>query len=897
MQLPYSALCLGQVVEAPSVNTLGLTLFNCAFNPDWFRITAKLAWKLSRPVGRQPGTGLASWGIQEKREFEVAVAKWLLAILVLLPPLLIGGVPVKTMGIVAPLAVACVLLHVRTKRWYPGGGVPVLLGLALVSLLYWVPLPLAWLAAASPGTAATWSDAARLIGAPLPARLGLEPESARVAALHFAVYAALWGCAAGQSRAKGIGFVSQVVFATALALTVVTLLHRVFDVRQVYGWYQPLYATDRYWVGPLLNPNNLAGLANLGAFCGIAQLSRRQVTTARRLAVAASTCVLLGMGIAAGSRGGTATLTIGALLLVALSWLRPSRSEDRGRRWSLYGVAVVGAAFIALGATPEVRRELADPSLLKLEVFRAALRLIADHPWLGVGPGGFAVSLAPYQAVSAPWIYEFAENFALDWAVQWGPPVAALAVVALAACLVPRTPFRGLRRSTGALWVGCLVVTLHNLVDVGFQVPGLAVPFVAALATWRGTQTLPSTSPLASRPVKSRSLSVWKRAQLTVLLGLLALLGGTTLLRPPVLGHVERKLLGNRLLDSSTDLTVVRNALARHPGDAYVLWLGALVQLRSLDYQSALQWVTASIRRDPANGKGYLLAADVLARLGQHEQAVVTLRRAAEDARVVGEVATRVLAWTPAAKERAVPKGAAGDPLLLVLAALEADPAKRLALLQSIQSTERRAERDRALAATYLELLTRQQAPCIEREACLLRAAELIDAQLKSSAPSAAAIELRGRWLAASGRAEDGARYLLNHCPRGATGKPCIAVALELASQFGALELLEQARQAFLDAACGTAQSCAAALAVVVRRCRERGAWASALPYQQRLVALESTGKNWLELGELASLAGRRAEAQHALERAGTRPLEAADREKLEQLHEQVLRDLLVPRQ
>jgi O-antigen ligase len=118
---------------------------------------------------------------------------------------------------------------------------------------------------------------------------------------------------------------------------------------------------------------------------------------------------------------------------------------------------------------------------IRLYVWRSALEMIADHPWLGVGLDGFRPLYPRYMQVEAwrePVLFH-PHNMWLDAAVRTGLPglVLFLALVTISLRILGRWA----RHATGwqqALAVGCVAAMLgglaHGLVDSGYFLPDLA---------------------------------------------------------------------------------------------------------------------------------------------------------------------------------------------------------------------------------------------------------------------------------------------------------------------------------------------------------------------------------------------------------------------------------------
>jgi O-antigen ligase len=121
----------------------------------------------------------------------------------------------------------------------------------------------------------------------------------------------------------------------------------------------------------------------------------------------------------------------------------------------------------------------------RLETYKAALRLIGDHPWFGTGQGTFADAFPAYRSSDAPisGVWDHAHNTLLEIAADMGIPIAALVAIGWAiifATLIHGVIVRkrGVVFPVAALTVA-LVAVLHSLVDFSLQIPGYSIVALA----------------------------------------------------------------------------------------------------------------------------------------------------------------------------------------------------------------------------------------------------------------------------------------------------------------------------------------------------------------------------------------------------------------------------------
>jgi O-antigen ligase len=187
-----------------------------------------------------------------------------------------------------------------------------------------------------------------------------------------------------------------------------------------------------------------------------------------------------------GSRAGV-ILTLTMLIVSFATYFR----QDLPRRSDIAG-AVVGASALAvillefMGGSVNARFDaqgLGDEG--RLAVWRATLRMIADHPWFGTGQGTFAWSFPAYRPsdISIWGTWDLAHDSLLEIAADMGVPLAVLVTVGwliIFAVLVHgiRVRRRDLLIPISAAAVAAIAV-LHSLIDFSLQIPGYSIPTLA----------------------------------------------------------------------------------------------------------------------------------------------------------------------------------------------------------------------------------------------------------------------------------------------------------------------------------------------------------------------------------------------------------------------------------
>lgn len=196
-----------------------------------------------------------------------------------------------------------------------------------------------------------------------------------------------------------------------------------------------------------------------------------------------------------GSRAGL-VLTMAALALTLILLLPSYVTVRRYRKRIALGAVVAGLALIETWGGQVGQRVqshgFADPG--RLEMYRIALAMVADRPWLGHGAGSFEAAFPPYrgEALGMFGVWDIAHSTPLEIAVEWGVPVLVVLCALWGAAIVSlwrvcRNRGRGRDRSVvvAALSVGGLG-TLHSMVDFSLQIPGYAVVFAAIVGCGLG---------------------------------------------------------------------------------------------------------------------------------------------------------------------------------------------------------------------------------------------------------------------------------------------------------------------------------------------------------------------------------------------------------------------------
>jgi len=742
----------------------------------------------------------------------------------------------------------------------------VCLGLALVCLLQALPVPLGWLERLAPGQADIWARSLRPFGLDPPqfAPLSIAPHRTLVKALEAASYAIIFQLA-GRLGQRRVSRVVAVAFGCALVVAVASLGHRALGAERLFGIYAP---SDAAVAAPLLNPNNRAGYCNLGFFCGLGLLLRSPRGPRAGLLGLALVTIAIEI-LLCQSRGGTACLLLGML---GVPLLRPRRaaldaaseeSREPPRGVQALVVGAIGAGALGLLALSRPRGGLGyEESLDKLHMLGRATLVVRDFWALGVGRGAFGSAFAPYQPRAGATVFEHAENLPLQWASEWGLPVAllALGVLALSARgVLGRRARQGPVRRCAALGVGVLIA--QNMVDLSLEIPAVAALAVFVLGGLIGAADAAPSVPLG------RAARVLAAAlALTLLCIPLALRwGGDSPARERERLHaqLERGQLEHFWLG-------LLDAVGAYPGDPYLPLLGGAAALA--EHQNAIGWATRALERAPESASAHLLLGRALAERGAMRQALDALRRAIElDADSAGVAMRLAHAWSvsPDLLVRAVPQGIRGATALEVLADASRPGPERARWLQA--ALERDPDRARAHEALARELLREAASGDCSAvwtryiEDCLQRASE--HAARAARPPSARVAVLKAeirQWTAGPQAAED---ELAEACAQFSADEVCSRALFELGLRNASARVPDSVR-AVTAAGCTSLERCAATHLWLGRSFAASGQWLDAQNHFQQATLEQPTAEGFRALADAAAALGQTARAEEARRRA-----------------------------
>jgi len=349
-----------------------------------------------------------------------------------------------------------------------------------------------------------------LIGAWLIAEAALRPTlEARgyvLAAIGWLGLFTTWWLAAERRVRDGI---RNVLIAIGAGEALYGLIQAVGGVDQIGSYAR---GVGRLATGTYINRNHFAGLLNMTLALALGALYTGYVERRQRRAHGSETvawtwliiacCAAVGVAVFL-SRSRAGSLTLVAMLFFVFVLLQAERRRHaRGHAARLPSrvAALLLAATVALGLGYGINALMQRFAQMgegaRPQIYGDTLRMIGDHPWLGVGPGMYRLRFRAYQTVDLSSHFVQAHNDYLQAAAEWGIPLALLFwgfIVwrwsrAIRVFLTSRSPSRR------GLALGCaaaiFTILVHSLVDFNLQLPANLLIFSIVLGlSWAVDQS------------------------------------------------------------------------------------------------------------------------------------------------------------------------------------------------------------------------------------------------------------------------------------------------------------------------------------------------------------------------------------------------------------------------
>jgi O-antigen ligase len=350
-----------------------------------------------------------------------------------------------------------------------------------------------------------WQRAAELLGRPLAGSVAIvhgEPllaVGAPLAAVMTGVLGFLVGAERGRAR-----MLLEVIAWSGAAMALFAIASHLINPAKLFWWDKASYR--EVLTTPFVNRNAAAlyyGVCGVAAALRLWHLVRRRLPAGRlspaalletlpaqawyrELTAAAALLLCLCAVFLTSSRAGTVLALAGQVLCFILFF----RRDLPPRLGPLSALMLGGLVALTIlqtmgGGAGDRFNEYGLVDLGRIDTYRAALRMIADFPWLGVGLGGFPFAFPAYRMGSFWGVWDRAHNVLLEIAVEGGVPLAV--VVTLAWVLVLLLLVNGVRqrrRDTVFPVAGLTVAAMalaHAMIDFSLQIPGFAIPSMAII--------------------------------------------------------------------------------------------------------------------------------------------------------------------------------------------------------------------------------------------------------------------------------------------------------------------------------------------------------------------------------------------------------------------------------
>ncbi len=618
----------------------------------------------------------------------------------------------------------------------------VAVGLTALTLVQSIPLPARLLALLAPASADVWARCLSPLrqAGPSWATISVDPTATRIQVLRGAAYLAAFIAAVRIARRReGIVFLEGAIVVTGLALAIAAWVHPVVGAERVFGLYKPTGPVGERHIAPLLNANMLAAYLNV-AFCIALADVLAPLPSVPRVITGTIVAMLFGTQLWVASRGGVATMIMGAALVV---WMRRLATREAAQQkialFAPLALVVTGVVMGVLSASEEAWQELASADMTKLELSIRGMRVAWAFPMLGAGRGAFEAVFPAFREGTGYTVYTHPENFVVQWLSEWGLPLGLTAIVTLGFALRPGSALARSSPAAGA-WAAISTVAVHNLADFSSELPALVVALSVCAAIVLG----------GTAGTRSRTwLEKWALWPAGVAVGGALACAIAVVWAVPAMGHEltsDRTLLREAAIDGSIGPDAFRalahDALLRHPAEPYLPYAGALWATRS-HAESVIPWVERTLERAPVYGPAHYLLARELSRRSPAQARLEYRLAMTQDDRLVGQEITEGAQLVGGYYDalELVPDGPAGLGVLESLAEIldVRLPATRVRLDAELLRRSSTAEGalTRALADARSDLIDGEGAPwcAVDRAACIRQGLALSD-RLERAAPN-----------------------------------------------------------------------------------------------------------------------------------------------------------------
>jgi O-antigen ligase len=346
--------------------------------------------------------------------------------------------------------------------------------------------------------------------------LSLDPYSTRLTLIQLIALVVYFAAALSFiDSPKRLRLVVRTVLVFGFALAIFGLIQSYTSPNKVY-WIRELPQAAPF--GPFINRHHFAGYMEMTLGLALGLLLTGAVEREKRLLYIFAAAMMAIALVMTNSRGGIISLVAEIFFLVLLTGFgRRSYSEeettDKSTRvrtalvrvsLALGIVIALFAGVVLLGGESALSRFVGtvnadDPTTGRAHFWSTSIKIIEDHPVIGVGLGAFSLAYTRYDTRNGLFRLEQAHNDYLQVLTDAGILGALCGLFFIGALfrmgLQRRESTDIFRRgvATGAL-AGCFAVLVHSFFDFTLHTTSNALLFLvlAALATVGGRVELPS---------------------------------------------------------------------------------------------------------------------------------------------------------------------------------------------------------------------------------------------------------------------------------------------------------------------------------------------------------------------------------------------------------------------
>ena len=425
-----------------------------------------------------------------------------------------------------------------------------------------------------------------------------------------------------------ISLVSGTLIATGTVIAGYAVAQLLHHSNQVWNQVSPYVSRAS---GTYISPNDLAGYLALLLPLALAYLLVGKVTIVTRVLLIYATLALLAGLAVTFSRAGWLAAASGIFLLLGILVFH---ANHRLKAMLLLVVLLAGGGYMTthyLSKTVAYMRRVETPDNTgpgvmdfgtRLNLWSAAARMWADHPWFGVGPAHYDYRFRQYRPAAIQSRPDRAHNDYLNLLADWGVVGGGIVFAGIGIFVYwlkktwphvrrEENDFGSAQSNRFAFFLGAVcglaALAVHSAMDFNLHIPANALTGLILLALVTSTARY-ATERFWFYPRRPLKLAV------VAVLGIVAIYFGTQTWR---LGGEAAALARAAAFPDTADehAAALQQAFRREPKNfATAFAMGEYFRTRSLngggDYaanaQTALDWYARAIRLNPHDGYSWL---------------------------------------------------------------------------------------------------------------------------------------------------------------------------------------------------------------------------------------------------------------------------------------------------